>query len=405
MEQLRPYCERAYLDDFDAFATTVDASKTGEEIRVPREQLERGFSVEHRHTTLKHALSADAQDHEGRLRDIDEDGVAAEVIFHGSQNGQPLPFTTDYGLHIIASDQELGKVGLHIYNRWLAEFCAQAPERRGGLLQIPVWDPEACVREVEWAAEAGLRGVNFPVIRPHDTSVPMYSDPVWEPFFSLCESLELPLCSHGSGLDQFASNRYRGVGSMAMQFAYGNVNSRSTAWWLIFTGILQRHPRLHYVLTEILGDWAVSDLRFLESVYKMDAQRELRKVVQKSPTEYFHTQVHLGASMMSNREAHVFLDELGLADTVMWGSDYPHIEGTWPRTTLALRKTFHDIAPPMVKKVCAYNAIGLYGFDASKLQPIADSIGPTYAEVAVPLEANPDGLQYNFSFREDGPYT
>jgi predicted TIM-barrel fold metal-dependent hydrolase len=406
MEQLRPYCERAHLADFDAFAARVNAPKPGDVcIEVPREQLELGWSAEHRQTTLRHALSAAAQDHEGRARDMDHDGIAAEVIFHSSQNGQPLPFTSDFALHIIANDLKLGSVGLRIYNRWLADFCSLAPDRRGGLIQIPVWDPEGCIREVEWARDAGLRGVNLPVIRPHDTNIPLYTEPVWEPFFSACESLELPLCSHGSGLDQFTASRYHGFGNMALQFAYGNVNSRHTAWWLIFTGILGRHPGLRYVLTEIPGDWVVSDLRYMDSVYKMDAQRELRKVVHKSPSEYFRTQIYLGASMMSHREAHRFLDDLGLDETVMWGSDYPHLEGTWPRTTLSLRKTFHDFAPATVRKVCADNAAELFGFDVGKLQPIADRIGPTYAEIAEPLDADPADLQYSFSFREDGPYT
>jgi predicted TIM-barrel fold metal-dependent hydrolase len=258
---------------------------------------------------------------------------------------------------------------------------------------------------VEWAREAGLRGVNFPVIRPHDTNVPLYSDPVWEPFFSACESLQLPLVSHASGLDQFAASRWQGIGNMAMQLAYGSVNSRHTAWWLIFTGVLERHPGLRYALTEIMGDWAVADLHYQDSVYKMDAQRELRKIIRKSPSEYFRTQIYLGASMMSNYEAHRFLDELKIEDTLMWGSDYPHKEGTWPHTELALRKTFHDIPPAQVQKVCADNTMTLYGFDPAQLRPVGDRIGPTFAQIAQPFAGHPEGLEYSFSFREDGAYT
>src|SRR5262249_14116634 len=153
---------------FDAFAA-----------HVARSASHADRSADHNQAVENRVLSAGAQDHERRLRDLDDDGVAAEVIFHGAQNGQPLPLTTDLSFHVVADDPELSKVGLRIYNRWLADFCAMAPDRRAGLVQIPVWDPDACRREVEWAREVGLRGVNFPVVRLHETSIPLYPDPVW----------------------------------------------------------------------------------------------------------------------------------------------------------------------------------------------------------------------------------
>src|SRR5262249_54306551 len=161
-------------------------------------------------------------------------------------------------------------------------------------------------------------------------SFPIYTDEVWEPFFAEAEALRLPLASHAAGLDQLSSNRYQGIGNMALQFAYGATNNRQTAWWLIFTGILQKHPSLRFVITEVLGDWLVADLRYMDSVYRMDAQRELRKVITKSPSEWFHSNIYMAASMMSNREAHRFVGELGLERTTLWGADYPHIEATWP---------------------------------------------------------------------------
>jgi hypothetical protein len=70
-------------------------------------------------------------DPDARLRDLDWDGVAAEVLFHGSQNGEPTPFrhfamgTT--GAATTASSLELARIGDHIYNEWLAEFCSHQP--------------------------------------------------------------------------------------------------------------------------------------------------------------------------------------------------------------------------------------------------------------------------------------
>ena len=74
---------------------------------------------------------------------------------------------------------------MKIYNRWLADFVSQAPHRHIGLAQLPMWDLEAAVAEVEWAHEAGLRGVNFPAMR--EGELPEYNKRVWEPLWSVCE--------------------------------------------------------------------------------------------------------------------------------------------------------------------------------------------------------------------------
>jgi hypothetical protein len=72
-------------------------------------------------------------------------------------------------------------------------------------------------------------------------------------------------------------------------------------------------------------------------------------------------------------------------DRFMWGSDYPHDEGTGPYTTLHLRQIFSDVAPDTMRKVLAENPAKLYGFDLDKLAPLAEKYGPTVEEVSKPL--------------------
>ena len=69
----------------------------------------------------------------------------------------------------------------------------------------------------------------------------------------------------------------------------------------------------------------------------------------------------------------------------MWGSDYPHDEGTHPFTVEGLRALFSDLDPARVHKLVAANAAALYGFDLDALAPIAERVGPTVAEVSTPL--------------------
>ena len=78
-------------------------------------------------------------------------------------------------------------------------------------------------------------------------------------------------------------------------------------------------------------------------------------------------------------------------DRFMWGSDYPHDEGTCPYTREHLRQLFHDTDPRSSCSSCSpANAAALYGFDLDALAPLAAEVGPTVEEIAQPLVKLPD---------------
>jgi hypothetical protein len=74
----------------------------------------------------------------------------------------------------------------------------------------------------------------------------------------------------------------------------------------------------------------------------------------------------------------------------MWGSDYPHDEGTGPFTREHLRQLFHDTPPDELQQILAGSAAKLYGFDLDALAPIAAKVGPTVAELSQPLLELPE---------------
>ena len=154
-------------------------------------------------------------------------------------NLEPIPFIAQaLGKPTTSGDHELAGVGMQIYNRWLADFVSQAPHRHIGLAYLPMWDVDAAVAEVEWAHEAGLRGVNFPAMR--DGALPEYNRKLWEPLWSVCEDLGMPLVTHvGAGTNA----RYSGLEGVALlQIESGGFTSRRAVWWLIFAGVFERHP-------------------------------------------------------------------------------------------------------------------------------------------------------------------
>src|SRR5579871_3756207 len=176
-EQLRPYCPRQYLGRFDEFVT--EHRRAQEVLSRPDAPEEDAHLADHfrRH---RNARTAGHHDVGVRLRDMDIDGVAAELIWHFSQNGEPLPWAGP-GLGTVTPEQfEMAAVGYGIYNRWLADACSLDPERLIGLVYLPMWDVDASIQELRWARGAGLRVVNFPP--PGRPGVPPYNSLIWEPF-------------------------------------------------------------------------------------------------------------------------------------------------------------------------------------------------------------------------------
>ena len=110
----------------------------------------------------------------------------------------------------------------------------------------------------------------------------------------------------------------------------------------------------------------------------------------RSASEYFQQSCHVGISQPRPLDlAAAVSDAVGI-DRVMWGSDYPHDEGTYPYTTEHFRQVFTGLEPDQIQQILAGNAAELYGFDLDSPAPLADQFGPTVGEVAQPLTELPE---------------
>jgi predicted TIM-barrel fold metal-dependent hydrolase len=336
-------------------------------------------------------------DSDRRLRDMDSQGVAGEVIYpntippffpKGSLVGQPKA----------GSREELDKrwVGLQAHNRWLVDFVARAPERRAGIAQVMLHDVDAAVAEVRWAKEAGLRGgVLIPGTPPGGDYEPLWSR-VYDPLWQVCEELEMPVNHHGGGGGPHYGEEEISYVMFVLEVPWW---AHRAMWAMMFSGALERHPRLQVVFTEQGTAWVPERLRELDHFYRRmrDASTGAQEALwggpvrelSLSPSEYWERQCHIGASFLRPSEAGL-RHEVGV-ERVMWGTDYPHLEGTQPFTLEALRATFAGMPEPEVRAIVGGNAAALYGFDLQALQPLVAEIGPTVAEVATPLDRVPEG--------------
>jgi|SRR5271169_29969 len=411
-QDLREYCEQKHLDAYDAFV----------EAMLPLGQMSTMFffgvdgglppmwqgkqwkdeaAIINRLTTLR-----DTKGHfdpAARLADITADGIAGEVLFHGS-NGEWVPFERSFLAEAIWPGGDLPKptdeqraAGLRMYNRWLADFCKAAPNRFCGLAAIPYWDIEASIREMKWAREQGLRGVVFPALQE---GIPAFSEPDWDPFYSVCEDLDLPLSTHGGAAPMPGVRLTPSPTSVpiAGSFDQGWFCRRSL-WWMICSGVFERHPKLKAVHTEDPGAWWNMTAAEMDGIY-LRKSTGLQDLIPKLPSYYMRRNCFLGASFAGRKDVEQMQQEW--ENNLLWGCDYPHQESTWRYTTLSLNKSFEGMPETTIRKMVGENAAKVYGFDLAALAPIVDSVGPTLTDLSKPFDPKliPPESETGFAFRD-----
>jgi len=327
-------------------------------------------------------------DLEIRTRDQNSQGVVGEVVF---PNTVP-PF---YRKSIVTAtppkpeDYPRALAGIRAHNRWLKDFCAEDPHRRAGIGLILPNDLDEAIKDVEFIAEAGLRGgVLLPLIPPDCGWLKPLYDPAWDRVFAAIQDHDLVINQHsGQGLPDYGS------GPVAEAIWILDVTFYCQAGYrhLLMSGAFEKFPKLKYILTESGCAWVAPMLKQLDRIHmgiKAGAIGEMNYagmewVLKDKPSEYAARNCWYGASFPSKAELDG-IDAIG-EDKVLWGNDYPHYEGTFPYNLESLRLTFADMSDARRRKVLGLNAAGLYRFDVAKLAPLAAQYGPTPAEVDTPL--------------------
>jgi predicted TIM-barrel fold metal-dependent hydrolase len=414
MSDLRAYCPSDRLDDFDAFdgqiaemAAQFAALRPEDSIDSPEAQLRTDQAARMRAVEGAHDMHA-------RIRDMDADGVVAEMIFHGVQDLRPVPWVGLAGFTlgdlVNAEAQKLSVEGMRIFNRWLADAVSIQPERHVAAALLPIWDVDLAVTELQWAREAGLKAVNFPSPR---RGLRFYDDPAWEPLWSACEDLDVPLLTHAGALDREDSYSTGMAAPFLQAVELGGWPSRRALGRMIFGGVFERHPALKLGLVEQNHHWWTATIDEYDSAY-LSRQWAVRDTLPRLPSEYLREHVFIGASFMAPFEAEAAIRE-GYADNVVWGRDYPHAEGTWQpsfgadarnMTLCSLRYCYSGIAPDRTKAMISDNGIRILGLDGEALRKVAARIGsPTLQQISEPLDIIPEpGRGGALAFRTRGPW-
>jgi predicted TIM-barrel fold metal-dependent hydrolase len=332
-------------------------------------------------------------DDEMRNGQQEEDGIVGEVVF---PNTVP-PFFPSFVLFAkppTAEEYAHRRAGVQAHNRWLVDFCGKFPERRAGVGQIFLNDIDDAIEDATWIKEHGLRGgVLLPNIAPDVKWVKPLYDPEYDRLWAALQDLDIPVNVHsGTGNPDYGAYPT----SMLLYINEVLFYSQRPFVQLVLSGVFERFPRLKFVMTEAGCAWVPPLLAQLDDtirgIRETGATGEIRysdeHVLNKDATEYFHQNCWMGVSQP--RQADAEARHLIGTDRFMWGSDYPHDEGTYPYTREHLRSRFSDVPEAELRDILAGNAARLYDFDLDALAPLAAQVGPTVEEIATPIDEVPE---------------
>lgn len=278
-----------------------------------------------------------------RLKDQERDGVSGEFIY-------PSFGMTLYGL----KDAELRTACFKAYNDWVAEYCAAAPSRLAGAAMIPLEDVDVACAELERAAGLGLKGGMITGLPSPDRR---YDQPLWDPMWAMAERYNMPLSLHviteqeRSGIPQSTLKEYPLMFLAPMRSITD----------IIFGGALERFPDLKIVLAENDIGWLAHYLQRMDHSYEKYRFLEDGKVIPEPPTYYFKRQIY--CTFQDDEVGVLTRHHIGV-DRLMWASDFPHSDSTWPQSREVVAREFKGVPENEVRQIVHDNCAKLYGFAA-----------------------------------------
>jgi len=285
-----------------------------------------------------------------RLKALDRDRIDAEVLFPNGPGGTFFYDDADFELACVRA-----------YNDALAEF-RQVSDRFIPLAAIPFMSPmKTIVAEVERAVSTGHLGINM----LGDPSVGLkglknLGDPSWAPLWSVCQELGIGVHMHASaGLaGKLSLPQWQGY-SHRQSHCVSTLRNFCTATqfvpFLIFSGLLERYPRLNWVFAETGLGWVSSVLEACD--FEWDKRHLWTEGIRTRPSDQFRRQIYV--DFWFETVGIQLRDYIGV-DNILWESDFPHITSTYPRSWDAVEHSLAGVSSADREKVLYRNAARLY---------------------------------------------
>jgi predicted TIM-barrel fold metal-dependent hydrolase len=281
-----------------------------------------------------------ARDARARLTDLDHEGIWAEVVFP-SLGMWASSFRTP----------EVLREAMRVSNDWAKAEILDASPRLLPTAQVSTLAVDDAVNEVQRCAGLGFRSV-FLTTTPHPLQ-PDWNDDAWEPFWAVCEEAGMVIAFHvgTDPLDLAAGEvigiTYRGPGGAVLNYAETTFSGQRAAMKLVASGALDRHPGLKVLVSEGGATWVPFLADRMVEGYRQHHMAVYPKL-SRDPREILYSQVY--ASFQHDATAVATVTSMGY-DNVMWGSDYPHMEGTYGHTQATLHELFDDTPEDVRRRI------------------------------------------------------
>jgi predicted TIM-barrel fold metal-dependent hydrolase len=255
-------------------------------------------------------------------------------------------------------DSQLLSAIFRAYNDWLADFCAPYPQRLKGIVMLNVDDVADAVGEIQRAANLGLAGAMIP-LRPMDKR---YDHPDYDPLWAAAQDLAMPLSLHVGTYRWSPGMPVASPTQDIVEFANREGDVRRAIAAIIFGGAFERYPRLKVGAVEFEVAWAPYFMNRMDNVYTERAQGVQHHRFQHGalPSDFFRQNVFI--SFQEDALGIQLRSYVGV-DNLMWGSDYPHAESTFPRSREVVDRILHGVPDEEKRKIVGENVARLYHFN------------------------------------------
>jgi len=274
-----------------------------------------------------------------RLDDMNTDGIDAAVLFGGGPLG-----TTNNDLFIAS---------FAAYNSWLADFCAHAPKRFVGVGYVPMQDVDVAIKMMRAFVAKGLKAVNIPAfpmskldaangldaqtkaLTGDVNSERTYADPEFDPFWKAACELGIPVTIHlGGRAVRFTEPKFFLSDLLMSKFGMGEPIAI-----MIYGGVFQRFPDLKLVSVESGVGWFAFAANYMDETWTKQ-RHWVNSVLEHEPSYFWDRNIY--GSFIHDRPG-ILMRELPGAGNIMWSSDYPHSETTFPHSQDVIRKLFAGV--------------------------------------------------------------
>ena len=288
-----------------------------------------------------------------RLEDMDVNGVQAQLCFPNYPRFCGQQF-------LWGKDRELARLCVEAYNDWMVEeWCGESGGRLIPLCLVPLWDAALAAAEVRRNAARGVRAVAFSEL-PTYLELPSLYSHTWDPFLAACEETGTVVCMHiGSGTKTPQASP-DAPDAVAATILFGN--SAASLVDLLYSGTLHRFPRLKLMYAEAQIGWIPYVLERADDVWETHRGWSNSQLHCPEPPSEYYRRGNVTSCFFKDPIGVAMLDEVGL-ENVVFETDYPHSDSTWPDSRQAAAEQFGHLDAVAIEKIARGNAIRLLGLD------------------------------------------